>query len=88
AAMGEVGLGGEVRPVSNLEPRLKELAKMGFTTCLLPSKSVEGLDGKAFKPLKIKAVATIKEALAEAGIKIPNPREEKPREEQRETVPF
>lgn len=89
AAMGEIGLGGEVRPVSNLEPRLKELAKMGFTTCLLPSKSLDGLNLKAFKPLQVKGVSTIKEALSEAGIPIPRPREDEPaREQPREPVPF
>jgi DNA repair protein RadA/Sms len=30
AAFGEIGLGGEIRPVANLEKRLKEAEKMGF----------------------------------------------------------
>jgi len=36
AAVGEVGLGGEIRQVSQLEPRLKELSKMGFQRVLVP----------------------------------------------------
>lgn len=35
-AIGEVGLTGEVRMVSNLEGRLKEAAKLGFKNCLFP----------------------------------------------------
>lgn len=36
--VGEVGLGGEVRMIPNVEQRLKEGAKMGFTNCLTPAK--------------------------------------------------
>lgn len=35
-AIGEVGLTGEVRMVGNLESRLKEASKLGFTNCLFP----------------------------------------------------
>jgi DNA repair protein RadA/Sms len=36
ALIGEVGLGGEVRPVNNMRARLKELASIGFTRCVVP----------------------------------------------------
>jgi DNA repair protein RadA/Sms len=36
AFFGEVGLSGELRAVSQLEPRLKEAAKLGFKRCVLP----------------------------------------------------
>jgi DNA repair protein RadA/Sms len=36
AIVGEVGLSGELRTVSRLEPRLKEVAKLGFSRCLVP----------------------------------------------------
>lgn len=35
-AIGEVGLGGEVRSVSRIEERLKEAAKLGFRRAVLP----------------------------------------------------
>ena len=38
--LGEVGLGGEVRPVSQTERRLAEAAKMGFTTAYVAERSV------------------------------------------------
>lgn len=36
AVVGEVGLSGELRAVSQLETRLKEAAKLGFSRCLVP----------------------------------------------------
>lgn len=38
-AVGEVGLTGEIRPVSRLDQRLREAAKLGFTTAIVPSVS-------------------------------------------------
>lgn len=35
--LGEIGLSGEVRAVANLERRLKEAAKMGFKTVIIPA---------------------------------------------------
>lgn len=40
---GEVGLSGEVRGISTCETRVKEAAKMGFTTCILPKVSLANL---------------------------------------------
>ena len=36
AFIGELGLGGEIRPVSAMPARLKELARMGFAECIVP----------------------------------------------------
>ena len=46
--LGEVGLGGEVRAVSQVELRIREAAKMGFKRCLLPERNLaklEAIDG-------------------------------------------
>jgi DNA repair protein RadA/Sms len=43
ACIGEVGLGGEVRPVNNMSGRLKELARMGFKECVVTG-SVKNAD--------------------------------------------
>jgi len=37
AAVGEVGLSGELRAVSHLERRLNEAAKLGFRRCIVPA---------------------------------------------------
>jgi DNA repair protein RadA/Sms len=42
AAIGEVGLGGEVRRVARLEPRVKEAARLGFERILVPERSAIG----------------------------------------------
>lgn len=38
-AIGEVGLGGEIRPVYNIESRLKEAEKLGLKTAIIPAKN-------------------------------------------------
>ncbi len=48
-AIGEIGLSGEVRMVSNLEGRLKEAAKLGFKNCLIPKANEKN---KNFASLK------------------------------------
>ena len=37
--IGEVGLTGELRPVSDLEKRLADASRLGFTSCVLPGAS-------------------------------------------------
>ncbi|NLU23525.1 MAG: DNA repair protein RadA [Clostridiales bacterium] len=37
AAIGEVGLSGEIRSISHLEQRLSEVQRLGFTRCLIPA---------------------------------------------------
>lgn len=62
AAFGEVGLGGEVRPVHGTEIRLNELARMGFKECFLPAKSLNpGLSAKS--RLKLRGVESVDELL-------------------------
>jgi DNA repair protein RadA/Sms len=39
AAIGEIGLGGEVRRVARLESRVREAARLGFTRILVPRAS-------------------------------------------------
>ncbi len=41
--IGEVGLGGEIRTVSQLEPRLKEASKLGFDRAVVPKNNLKGL---------------------------------------------
>ena len=40
-AVGEIGLSGELRPVSQIDRRLSEAASMGFRACLLPKAAME-----------------------------------------------
>jgi len=44
AVVGEVGLAGEVRAVSNIIQRINELRKLGFNKIILPQGNIKGLD--------------------------------------------
>ncbi len=49
ALIGEIGLGGELRAVAQLDKRLNEAAKLGFTQCIVPKSGrrpiqVEGIE--------------------------------------------
>lgn len=60
--MGEVGLTGEVRGISQCEKRVIEAGKMGFKLCVIPYANLKGLENTA-KNLKIVGVNTLKEAI-------------------------
>lgn len=61
SAIGEVGLTGEIRSVSSLPQRLQEIARLGFTRCIIPRHGTAGLlppDG-----LELLRVRNIREAI-------------------------
>ena len=63
-AIGEVGLTGEVRSVSQLNQRLQEVSRLGFKRCIIPCKASNKLeipDG-----LKLYQVRNIREAIETA----------------------
>ncbi|MFB6099059.1 MAG: magnesium chelatase domain-containing protein, partial [Salinibacter sp.] len=43
--VGEIGLGGEIRTVSQIEPRLKEAAKLGFDRAIVPENNLDRIAG-------------------------------------------
>lgn len=61
---GEVGLSGEVRPVSRILQRIAEADKLGFRTIVVPSANMQGIDTKKFK-IRIVPVKKVEEALRE-----------------------
>jgi len=63
AVFGEVGLTGELRQVSQVDPRLSEIARMGFTRCLMPQR--KSSKGKLLVPdgLELIQVSNITEAM-------------------------
>ncbi|HMT20110.1 MAG TPA: DNA repair protein RadA [Promineifilum sp.] len=62
AFLGEVGLSGELRAVSQLEPRLKEAAKLGFKRCVIP-RTRQLKSGNTPQGLEIIACRTLQEAV-------------------------
>lgn len=43
-AIGEIGLTGEIRSVSNMNQRLAEVVRLGFKKCIIPRKAAEKLE--------------------------------------------
>ncbi len=62
AVMGEVGLAGEIRAISQCERRLAECARLGFTSAVIPrqnAKNIRKIDG-----MRIYGVDTLAEAVS------------------------
>jgi DNA repair protein RadA/Sms len=60
-AVGEIGLSGEVRTVSQAEKRVQEAAKLGFKRMIVPMNNLKGLQKKS--DIKIIGVDRIDEAV-------------------------
>jgi DNA repair protein RadA/Sms len=43
--LGEIGLTGEIRSITQADPRVREAQKMGFSRCLLPEHNLKHLKG-------------------------------------------
>lgn len=60
-AIGEIGLTGELRSVSNMTQRLSEVARLGFTKCIIPKYGSEKLEIP--QGLTVYKVKNIREAI-------------------------
>ena len=60
-AVGEVGLTGEIRMVSNLEQRLSEIRRLGFTKCIVPRHGTQRLSVP--EGLELLRVRNLREAI-------------------------
>ena len=61
AAVGEVGLSGEIRSISHLEQRLSEVQRLGFTQCMIPANKPK--DIKPLPNLELLPVQNVAQAL-------------------------
>lgn len=61
AAMGEVGLSGEIRSISHLEQRLCEVQRLGFTKCMVPASRAREI--KPLHTLELLPVKNVADAL-------------------------
>lgn len=59
--IGEIGLGGELRPVIHMESRLREALRMGFTRALIPASNLEKM--APLKGIKTIGVPQVRDAL-------------------------
>lgn len=60
---GEIGLGGEVRPVQSGQERLKEAAKLGFKTALIPAANAPKKNREEINVLSVRSLREALEAL-------------------------
>ncbi len=59
--LGEVGLTGEVRAIGQIENRVSECEKMGFTRCLLPESNLARC--KEIQGIRILGIKTVSDAI-------------------------
>ncbi|AXH98144.1 DNA repair protein RadA [Ornithinimicrobium avium] len=64
-AVGEVGLAGDLRPVTGLQRRLTEAARIGFTEAVVPTGSLA--DGPPPAGIRVHEVATLADAVRLVG---------------------
>ena len=57
----EVGLSGEIRPVTRAEQRISEAEKLGFSQIIISKYNTKGLDKARFKNIEVKAVSRVEE---------------------------
>ena len=69
-ALGEIGLGGEMRGVSQMPRRLSELNKMGFASCVVPNNDIQLWS--VHSNVKVNATQTLMEAIKVAFPEVPN----------------
>lgn len=58
---GEVGLSGEIRPVTRIEQRIMEAEKLGLETIIIPKNNLKGVDTSKLK-ISIMEVSKVEEA--------------------------
>ncbi len=61
--LGELGLSGEVRAVSQIGPRLTEAARLGFKQAVVPHGNLKAISLLPDSPLEILGVKTLTEAI-------------------------
>lgn len=66
--LGELGLSGEVRAVSQIAPRIAEAARLGFKQAVVPQGNLKAISLLPDAPLEVLGVKTLSEAI---GILVP-----------------
>jgi len=61
AAIGEIGLSGEIRAVSQVERRLSEVARLGFKYCIVPKIGLKSISVP--ESLRLSPVTSVREAI-------------------------
>jgi len=65
AFIGEVVLGGEIRPASHSEARLREASRLGFKEALMAREDPKSMERLSKLGIKLRPVRSLEEALKE-----------------------
>jgi DNA repair protein RadA/Sms len=60
----EVGLSGEIRPVTRVDQRISEAEKLGFEQIIISKYNLKGLDLSRYHQIKVKAVSKVEEVFS------------------------
>ncbi|MEG1049825.1 MAG: magnesium chelatase domain-containing protein [Oscillospiraceae bacterium] len=60
--LGEVGLGGEVRAVTNIDSRLREIQRLGFAKAIIPQHCMKQINTAEYS-LEIYGISNVKQAI-------------------------
>ena len=75
AIIGEVGLGGEIRPLRAMEQRVRECGRCGFPSVIIPKAQASQVSG----PINAIGVENIAEAMGHLDLAAASPPQQKPR---------
>jgi DNA repair protein RadA/Sms len=67
--VGEVGLGGEIRTIHQIEKRIGEARKLGFTRLILPRNNLKGVRRNG--DMTLTEVETLDQAIAALSTRSP-----------------
>lgn len=62
AVFGEIGLGGEIRAVTHVSERVRECARLGFSTCIIPKSALSSLNKADCEGIRVIGVSNLTQA--------------------------
>jgi DNA repair protein RadA/Sms len=60
---GEIGLAGEVRAIGQMDLRLREAGRLGFTTFLMPASNKKRLEKNSMRHMRVIGIQTVQEVV-------------------------
>ena len=61
-AVGEIGLAGEVRSVTNVTQRIREAQRIGFEKCIVPKLSMRNINAADYS-IEVVPIASVKQGI-------------------------
>lgn len=72
AFVGEIGLGGELRPIGQLDKRIHEASKLGFRRCVIPKSGEKALRTSAIESVTLIPCTSIQDVIQRVVMPIPS----------------